>query len=116
MTIVGALATVVSIAAFLAGCSTVSVSPPLGLGADTYKISATTSHGGPQLARASAVSAARQHCVQLSKNLVLVSSSSDIVRQTPEQEAVADLEQKAVVDVTFRCLAQGDPAVARESP
>jgi hypothetical protein len=43
----------------------------------------------------------------------LLSSSSDIVRQTPEQEAVDDLEQKAVIDVTFRCLASGDPSLVR---
>jgi uncharacterized protein YfiM (DUF2279 family) len=114
--LVGALQSAVSTAAFLAGCSAASVSPTLSLGADTYKVSATTSRGGPQLARASAVSAARQHCAGLSRNLLLLSSSSDIVRQTPEQEAVAELEQKAVVDVTFRCLAPGDPAVPRDSP
>jgi hypothetical protein len=111
--IVCALGSAVSIAAFLVGCSAASVTPPLSLGADTYKVSATTTRGGPQLARASAVSAARQHCARLSKNLLLLSSSSDIVRQTPEQEAVDDLEQKAVIDVTFRCLAAADPALDR---
>ena len=104
-----------SIAAFITGCSIrgPTVSQPLPLGADTYKLTATSTRGGPQLARASAVSAARQHCARLSKNLLLLNSSSDIVRQTPEQEAVEELEQKAVIDVTFRRLAAGDPALVR---
>jgi len=106
-----ALGSAVSVAALVVGCSSVTVSQPFALGDDTYKISATSSRGGPQVARASAVSAARQHCARLLKNLLLLSSSSDIYRQTPAQEA-AELEPKAVIDVTFRCLAASDPAVA----
>ena len=109
MRIALALGLAFSIAAILTGCSASSVSQPLPLGGDTYRISATSTREGPQLARASAVSAARQHCVRLSKNLLLLSSSSDIVRRAPEEEAVDDLEQKAVIDLTFRCLAAGDP-------
>jgi len=107
------LGSTASIAAFLAACSATSVTQPISLSVDTYKVSATSTRGGPEVARASAVSAARQHCARLSRNLLLLSSSSDIVRQTPEQEAVDELEQKAVIDVTFRCLAAGDPALVR---
>jgi hypothetical protein len=95
-----ALVLTVSIAAFAAGCRT----EPLPIGPDTYRVSSRTSSGGTAPAREAAVSAAGQQCARLSKQLLVLSSATNI-GSTPDE---------GVVDVTFRCLAAGDPELRRQ--
>jgi hypothetical protein len=105
MRAVFALGLAVSIAAFVAGCSTSArVTQPLQIGADTYRVSASTTRGGTYPARDAAVAAAGQQCARLSKQLLVLSSSTNIS---------SNLDQGAIVDVTFRCLVAGDPALRR---
>jgi hypothetical protein len=77
------------IAACVAGCSATRVTQPLPVGPDTYKVSSRTVHGGTAPARDAAVSAANQHCARLTNS----GFNAD----------------EGVVDLTFRCLAAGDP-------
>jgi hypothetical protein len=87
------------IAACVAGCSATRVTQPLPVGPDTYKVSSRTVHGGTAPARDAAVSAASQHCARLSKKLLVLRSSTNTGLNADE----------GVVDLTFRCLAAGDP-------
>jgi hypothetical protein len=103
MRTVFALGLAISIASFVAGCTTAQVTQPVRVGADTYRVSSRTSSGGTGPARDAAVSAARQQCAQLSKQLLVVSSSTNI----------GSNEDQGVVDVTFRCLAAGDPGLQK---
>ena len=91
------------IAACWAGCSAAKITQPLPVGPDTYTVSARTSHGGTASAREAALSAANQQCARLSKQLLVLKSSTNIDFN----------ENKDVVDVTFRCLTAGDPALRR---
>ena len=97
------------IAACWAGCSAARVTQPLPVGPDTYTVSARTPHGGTASARDAALSAANQQCARLSKQLLVLKSSSNI--DLNENNEIA--KDKDVVDLTFRCLAAGDPELAR---
>ena len=108
MRAVFALGLAVSIAAFVAGCSSPArVTQPLPIGADTYTVSARTPHGGTASARDAALSAANQQCARLSKQLLVLKSSNDI-ELNENKDVVSD-----ITDVTFRCLAAGDSALRR---
>jgi hypothetical protein len=95
------------IAACWAGCSAARVTQPLPVGPDTYTLSARTPHGGTSSARDAALSAANQQCARLSKQLLVLKSSGNI-DLNENNDIVND-----VVDVTFRCLAAGDPELHR---
>ena len=67
------------IAACWAGCSTAAtVTQPLPVGPDTYTVSARMPHGGTSSAREAALSAANQQCARLSKQLLVLKSSTDV--------------------------------------
>jgi hypothetical protein len=93
------------IAACWAGCNAASVTQPLSVGPDTYTVSARTPHGGTASAREAALSAANQQCARLSKQLLVLKSSTNIDFN----------ENKDVVDVTFRCFAADDPELPRSN-
>ena len=98
------------IAACWAGCSTAAtVTQPLPVGPDTYTVSARMPQGGTSSAREAALSAANQQCARLSKRLLVLKSSSNI--DLNENNEIA--KDKDVVDLTFRCLATGDPELTR---
>ena len=100
------------IAACWAGCSTAAtVTKPLPVGPDTYTVSARMPQGGTSSAREAALSAANQQCARLSKRLLVLKSSSNI--DLSENNEIA--KDKDVVDLTFRCLAAGDPELARRN-
>ena len=107
MRTVFALGLAVSVAAFGAGCSSARITQPLPIGADTYTVSARTPHGGTASARDAALSAANQQCARLSKQLLVLKSSNNF-----ELNENKDIESD-IIDVTFRCLAAGDPALHR---
>ena len=95
------------IAASWAGCSAVRVTQPLPVGPDTYTVSARTPYGGTASARDAALSAANQQCARLSRQLLVLKSSNNF-----ELNENKDIESD-IIDVTFRCLAAGDPAPHR---
>jgi len=106
MKTVFALGLAISTATFVAGCrSAAQVTQPLRVDADTYRLSSRTSSGGTGPARDAAMSAARQQCVQLSKQLLVLSSSTNIGSNA----------EQGVFDVTFRCLAPGDPGLQKST-
>jgi len=107
MRTVFALGLAVSVAAFGAGCSSARVTQPLPIGAGTYTVSARTPHGGTASARDAALSAANQQCARLSRQLLVLKSSNNF-----ELNENKDIESD-IIDVTFRCLAAGDPAPHR---
>ena len=107
MRTVFALGLAVSVAAFGAGCTGARITQPLPIGADTYTVSARTPHGGAASARDAALSAANQQCARLSKQLLVLKSSNDF-----ELNENKDIETDTI-DVTFRCLAAGDPSLRR---
>ena len=102
-----ALGLAVSLAALGAGCSSARVTQPLPISADTYTVSARTPHGGAASARDAALSAANQQCARLSKQLLVLKSSNNF-----ELNENKDIETDTI-DVTFRCLAAGDPSLRR---
>jgi hypothetical protein len=106
MRTVFALGLAVGVAAFGAGCSSARVTQPLPIGADTYTVSARTPYGTAS-ARDAALSAANQQCARLSKQLLVLKSSNNF-----ELNENKDIETDTI-DVTFRCLAAGDPALRR---
>jgi hypothetical protein len=95
------------IAACCAACSSARVTQPLPVGPDTYTVSARTPHGGTASARDAALSAANQQCARLSKQLLVLTSSNNI-ELNENRDIVSD-----ITDVTFRCLAAGDPELSR---
>ena len=96
------------IAACWAGCSTAArVTQPLPVGRDTYTVSARMPHGGTPSARDAALSAANQQCARLSKELLVLKSSTNINFNENKDVVVAENKDVVVVDVTFRCLATG---------
>jgi hypothetical protein len=97
------------IAASWAGCSAARVTQPLLVGLDTYTVSARTPYGGTASARDAAHSAANQQCARLSKQLLVLKSSNNI-ELNENKDIVSD-----ITDVTFRCLAAGDPALPRSN-
>ena len=110
------------IATCWAGCSTAAtVTKPLPVGPDTYTVSARMPQGGTLSAREAALSAANQQCGRLSKQLLVLKSSTnvdfnenkDVVVAENEDAVVAENKDVVVVDVTFRCLATGDPELPR---
>jgi hypothetical protein len=105
----------------LAGCSTTAtVTQPLPVGPDTYTVSARI-QGSTASAREAAVSAANQQCARLAKQLLVLKSSTNVdfnenkgVTVAENEDArVAENKDVVVVDVTFRCLAAGDPELLR---
>ncbi|MGH6825829.1 hypothetical protein [Methyloceanibacter sp.] len=110
MRTVFALALAVSIAAFGAGCSTPARVTQIG--PDTFTVSARTAHGGTASARDAALSAANQQCARLSKQLLVLKSSNNIELNENKVTETNDI-QSDIIDVTFRCLAAGDPALRR---
>jgi hypothetical protein len=106
MRTVFALGLAVSIAAFVADCTAAArVTQPLPVGPDTYMVSSRTSSGGIAPAREAAISAAGQQCARLSKQLLVLSSATNIGSNADQ----------GVVDLTFRCLAAGDPELRRQN-
>ena len=106
--------TVAVIAACWAGCSAAArVTQPLPVGRDTYTVSARMPHGGTASAREAALSAATQQCAHLSKQLLVLKSSTNIDFNENKDVEVAENKDVVVVDVTFRCLATGDPELPR---
>jgi hypothetical protein len=103
MRTMSALGRAVTVAALVSGCSAARVTQPLPIGPDTYTVSARTSRGGTAPAREAAISAANQHCARLSKQLLILSSSTN----------TGFNENEGVVDVNFRCLAAGDRELRR---
>jgi hypothetical protein len=97
-------------AACLAGCSATRVTQPLLVGPDTYTVSARTSQGGTAPAKEAAVLAASQQCSRLSKQLLLLKSSTDVGFNA--DQGVVDVNQ-GIVDLTFRCLAASDAEFRR---
>jgi len=96
------------IAACWAGCSAAArVTQPLPVGPDTYTVSARMPHGGTASARDAAVSAANQECARLSKQLLVLKSSTNIDFNENKDVVVAENKDVVVVDLTFRCLATG---------
>jgi hypothetical protein len=93
-----------TVAALVSGCSAAQVTQPLPVGPDTFTVSARTSRGGTASAREAAISAANQRCARFSKQLLVLSSSTNTGLN----------ENEGVVDVTFRCLAAGDPQLRRQ--
>jgi hypothetical protein len=87
--------------------STARVTQPLPVGPDTYMVTARTPYGGTASVRDAALSAANQQCARLSKQLLVLKSRSNI-----DLNENNDIEKDAV-DVTFRCLAAGDPELRR---
>jgi hypothetical protein len=83
------------------------VTQPLPVGTDTYTVSARTPYGGTASARDAALSAANQQCARLSKKLLVLKSSNNI-ELNENKDIVSD-----ITDVTFRCLAAGDPELPR---
>ena len=104
------------IAACWAGCSAATVTPPLPVGPDTYTVSARMPHGGTATAREAALSAANQQCVRLSKQLLVLKSSTNVDFNENKDVVVAENKDVVIVDVTFRCLATGDPELSRPNP
>ena len=102
MRTMSALGRAAAVAALVSGCSAAQVTQPLPVGPDTYTVSARSSRGGPATARDAAISAANQHCARLSKQLLVLSSSTNTVLN---QNNTGPNENESVVDVTFRCLA-----------
>ena len=105
----------------LAGCSTTAtVTQPLLVGHDTYTVSARM-QGSTSSVREAAVSAANQQCARLAKQLLVLKSSTNVDFNENKGVAVAENEDArvaenkdvVVVDVTFRCLATGDPELLR---
>ena len=104
------------IAACWAGCSAAArVTQPLPVGPDTYTVSARMPNGGTASAREAALSAANQQCARLSKQLLVLKSSTDIDFNENQDVVVADNKDAVIVDVTFRCLATGDPELPRSN-
>ena len=99
-----------AIAAFGAGCTTPARVTQIN--ADTFRVSARTPHGGTASARDVALSAANQQCAHLSKQLMVLKSSNDIELHENKVTETKDIESD-IIDVTFRCLAAGDPALRR---
>jgi hypothetical protein len=97
-----------TVIACLAGCVNTRVTQPLLVGPDTYALSSRTYHGSTNTARDAAVSAANEHCARLSKKLLVLSSSTNISFRADETVTSPSADE-AVVDMTFRCLAAGDP-------
>ena len=102
MRTMSALGRVATVAALVSGCSAAQVTQPVALGPDTYAVSARTSRGGPASARDAAISAAHQYCTRLSKQLFVLSSSTNTVLN---ENNTGLNENESVIDVTFRCLA-----------
>ena len=100
-----ALGLAVSVAAFGAGCNTPARVTQIG--ADTFTVSARTPHGGTASARDAALSAANQQCARLSKQLLVLKSSNNF--ELNEMKEIGS----DIIDVTFRCLVAGDPALRR---
>jgi hypothetical protein len=80
------------------------------VGPDTYTVSARTSQGGTAPAKEAAVLAASQQCSRLSKQLLLLKSSTDVGFNA--DQGVVDVNQ-GIVDLTFRCLAASDAEFRR---
>lgn len=97
------------IAACWGGCGAAMVTQPLPVGPNTYAVSARTPHGGAVSAREAALSAANQQCARLSKRLLVLKTSSNIELDEKNETA----KDKDVIEVTFRCLAAGDPELHR---
>jgi hypothetical protein len=102
------------IAACWAGCSAAArVTQPFPVGPDTYTVSARMPHGGTSSAREAALSAANQQCARLFKQLLVLKSSTNVDFNETKDVVVAENKDVVIVDVTFRCLATGDPELPR---
>ena len=104
----------IAIAVCLADCSAARVTQPSPVGPDTYTLSSRTFQGRTDTARDAAVSAANQHCIRLSKKLLVLRSSTNTNFRANETATNSDADE-AVVDVTFRCLAAGDSELRKPS-
>ena len=108
MRTVFALALAVSVAAFGASCSTPARVTQIG--PDTFTVSARTVYGSTASARDAALSAANQQCARLSKQLLVLKSSSNIELNENKVTETKDIANDTI-DVTFRCVAAADPAL-----
>lgn len=89
-------------AASLAGCGAVARSTgAMPLGPDTYRVSARASLGNVSESQRMALSDAKLFCESLKKELLVIG--------TERVEAPGG----GPFEVTFRCLASGDPALVR---
>ncbi len=87
----------------LAGCA--ATHDVAQMGPDTYTVSASASpaRGGASGARSMAITAAGQHCQKLGREVMVTNVSGQ----------TTNIHGAGSVDVTFRCLAPGDPALQR---
>src|SRR5215207_1506198 len=93
-----ALVSAAAVTAIVSGCSAAQLTQPLPIGPDSFTVSAHSSRGGPASARDAAISAANQHCLRLSKQLRVLSSSANTVLN---ENTTTLTENECVVDVTF---------------
>jgi len=89
--------------ALCAGCA--QSSGVLKMGPDTYSISAAAApaRGGPSEARKIALTGANQHCANLGREILVTNVGT----------ATTNIYGAGTAEVTFRCLAKGDPELQR---
>jgi hypothetical protein len=87
----------------LAACA--QSSGVLKMGPDTYTVSATAApaRGGSSEARKLALADANQYCAKLSQEILVTNIGT----------ATTNVYGAGSADVTFRCLAKGDPELQR---
>lgn len=97
------VAVLVLVAGVVSGCA--QSSGVLQMGPDTYSVSvhAAPARGGESGARALALTDANQRCASEGKEIMVTNISSGRSTHLPG----------GTVDVTFRCLAKGDPDLQR---
>ena len=89
----------------LAGCIPTQSSGVLKLGPDTYTTSAAAvpERGGSIEARKVALTEANEYCAQLGKEILVANIGT----------ATANQYGRGQAEITFRCLAKGDPQLQR---
>ena len=97
--------TMLLVALALSGCMTTS--RPLGIGRDTYTVSATGDGFREAVAvRQSAFEAGRDLCEKQRKHFSLVSETKSTMRMGID----------TTIDIIFRCLSETDPEYLRPEP
>lgn len=88
----------------LAGCT--QSSGVLKLGPDTFTTSASaaSTRGGPSEARKIVLTEANEYCAQLGKEILVTNIGTAITNYQYGH---------GTAEITFRCLAKGDPALQR---
>lgn len=93
------LAAVIMLSCSLSGCASTSGVMPMG--PDTFSVS--SDNPSAAAAKQSALSQAQGHCASLGKEIMVTNTETAVIRN------------RAVYDVTFRCLSPGDPKLTRPS-